>query len=42
MELPTRMQFRFRESNKILKQTVTLIPNNGQHDVRQNDTGTQL
>ena len=38
MELPTRMQFRFRELSKILTQTVTLIPNNGQSDVRENDT----
>ena len=38
MELPTRMQYRFREINKILKQTVTIIPNNGQSDVRDNDT----
>jgi hypothetical protein len=38
MELPTRMQYRFRELNKILKQTVTIIPNNGQSDVRDNDT----
>lgn len=32
------MQYRFRELNKILKQTVTIIPNNGQSDVRDNDT----
>jgi len=38
MELPSRMQYRFRELNKILKQTVTIIPNNGQSDVRDNDT----
>jgi hypothetical protein len=38
MELPTRMQYRFRELNKILKQTVTIIPNNGQSDVRDGDT----
>ena len=38
MELPTRMQYRFRELNKILKQTVTIIPNNGQSDVRNGDT----
>jgi hypothetical protein len=38
MELPTRMQFRFREINKMLKQTVTLTPNNGQADVNANDT----
>jgi len=38
MELPSRMQYRFRELNKILKQTVTIIPNNGQADVRDNDT----
>jgi hypothetical protein len=38
MELPTRMQYQFRELNKILKQTVTIIPNNGQSDVRDNDT----
>jgi len=38
MELPTRMQYRFRELNKILKQTVTIIPNNGQSDVKANDT----
>ena len=38
MELPTRMQYRFRELNKILKQTVTIIPNNGQSDVKDNDT----
>ena len=38
MELPTRMQFRFREINKILKQTVTLIPNNGQSVVNASDT----
>lgn len=38
MELPTRMQFRFREINKILKQTVTLTPNNGQATVNAGDT----
>jgi hypothetical protein len=38
MELPSRMQFRFREINKILKQTVTLIPNTGQQVVNANDT----
>ena len=38
MELPTRMQYRFRELNKILKQTVTITPNNGQADVHDNDT----
>jgi hypothetical protein len=38
MELPSRMQFRFREINKILKQTVTLIPNSGQATVNANDT----
>jgi hypothetical protein len=38
MELPTRMQFRFREINKILKQTVTLIPSSGQSTVNANDT----
>jgi hypothetical protein len=38
MELPTRMQYCFRELNKILKQTVTIIPNNGQSDVRDGDT----
>ena len=38
MELPTHMQFRFREINKILKQTVTLIPNSGQATVNANDT----
>jgi hypothetical protein len=38
MELPTRMQYRFRELNKILQQTVTIIPNNGQSDVRDGDT----
>lgn len=38
MELPTRMQFRFREINKILKQTVTLTPNNGQGNVNAGDT----
>jgi hypothetical protein len=38
MELPSRMQYRFRELNKILKQTVTIIPNNGQSDVKDNDT----
>lgn len=38
MELPSRMQYRFRELNKILKQTVTIIPNNGQADVHDNDT----
>jgi hypothetical protein len=38
MELPTRMQFRFREINKILKQTVYLTPNNGQADVKAGDT----
>jgi hypothetical protein len=38
MELPTRMQFRFREINKILKQTVTLTPNNGQGTVNAGDT----
>ena len=38
MELPTRMQFRFREINKILKQTVTLVPNNGQSVVNAGDT----
>ena len=38
MELPSRMQYRFRELNKILKQTVTITPNNGQADVRENDT----
>ena len=38
MELPSRMQYRFRELNKILKQTVTIIPNNGQYDVKDNDT----
>jgi len=38
MELPTRMQYRFREINKILKQTVYLVPNNGQADVNAGDT----
>jgi hypothetical protein len=38
MELPTRMQFRFREINKILKQTVYLVPNNGQSAVNAGDT----
>ena len=38
MELPTRMQYRFREINKILKQTVYLVPNNGQADVKAGDT----
>ena len=38
MELPTRMQFRFREINKILKQTVYLVPNNGQSTVSAGDT----
>ena len=38
MELPTRMQYRFREINKILKQTVYLVPNNGQSDVNAGDT----
>ena len=38
MELPTRMQFRFREINKILKQTVYLVPNNGQSTVNAGDT----
>ena len=38
MELPTRMQFGFREINKILKQTVTLTPSNGQAPVNANDT----
>ena len=38
MELPTRMQFRFREINKILKQTVILTPNNGQASVNAGDT----
>ena len=38
MELPTRMQYRFREINKILKQTVTLIPNNGQNTLNAGDT----
>lgn len=38
MELPTRMQFRVREINKILKQTVYLVPNNGQSTVNAGDT----
>ena len=38
IELPTRMQFKFREINKILKQTITLIPNNGQSTVNAGDT----
>ena len=38
MELPTRMQYRFREINKILKQTVYLVPNNGQANVNAGDT----
>ena len=38
MELPTRMQYRFREINKILKQTVYLVPNNGQASVNAGDT----
>ena len=38
MELPTRMQYRFREINKILKQTVYLVPNNGQANVSAGDT----
>ena len=38
LELPSRMQWRVREINDILKQTVTLIPNNGQSDIRENDT----
>ncbi len=38
MELPTRMQYRFREINKILKQTVYLVPNNGQQSVSAGDT----
>ena len=38
MELPTRMQYRFREINKILKQTVYLVPNNGQASVSAGDT----
>lgn len=38
MELPTRMQYRFREINKILKQTVYLVPNNGQATVSAGDT----
>ena len=38
MEIPTRMQWRVREINDILKQHVTIIPNNGQSDVRENDT----
>jgi hypothetical protein len=38
MELLNRMQYRFREFEKILKQTVTIIPNNGQSDVRDNVT----
>ena len=37
-ELPTRMQYKFREFNKILKQTVYLIPNNGQSVVNAGDT----
>jgi hypothetical protein len=32
------MQYRFREINKILKQTVYLVPNNGQADVNAGDT----
>ena len=38
IELPARMQYRFREINKILKQTVYLVPNNGQADVKAGDT----
>jgi hypothetical protein len=38
MKLPTRVQFRFREINKILKQTVILTPNNGQSNVNAGDT----
>jgi hypothetical protein len=37
-ELPSRMQYKFREFNKILKQTVYLTPNNGQSDVYAGDT----
>jgi hypothetical protein len=32
------MQYRFREINKILKQTVYLVPNNGQASVSAGDT----
>ena len=42
MELPTRMQYRFREINKILKQTVYLVPNNGQADVNAGDSVSVL
>ena len=38
VELPTRMQYKFREFNKILKQTVYLIPNNGQSTRNAGDT----
>jgi len=38
MELPTGMQFHFREINKILKQTVNLTPSNGQAPVNAGDT----
>jgi hypothetical protein len=38
MELPTRLQYRFREINKIVKQTVYLVPNNGKADVNAGDT----
>ena len=38
VELPTRMQYKFREFNKILKQTVYLIPNNGQSTLNAGDT----
>ena len=38
MELPASMQFRFREINKILKQTVYLVQNNGQSTVSAGDT----
>ena len=38
VDLPTRMQYKFREFNKILKQTVYLIPNNGQSTLNAGDT----
>lgn len=38
VQLPSRMQYRFREFNKILKQTIYLIPNNGQSTVNAGDT----
>jgi len=38
VDLPTRMQFRFREINKIEKTTVNLRPSNGQAPVKAGDT----